>query len=59
MWGSGHQLNAELAVMWKSGQPNNFKGKDNCVYVRDGKMWDVPCDHSYEFVSQKIIAQGK
>ena len=60
VWDSGHQLSEDVAAMWKSGQPNGYKGRDaDCVYVRDGNMGDVPCKNAYESVCQKRISQGK
>ena len=58
VWDSGHQLTADVATMWEAGQPNNYKGRDDCVHVRDGTMWDVPCENTYEFVCQKRLSQG-
>ena len=58
VWGSGRQLSADVAAHWKSGQPNNYKGNDHCVNVRNSEMWDVPCNNTYRFVCQKRLNQG-
>ena len=55
VWDSGYILTPDVAAYWKSGQPNG-EDKENCVGVRDGEMWDVPCNKALRFVCQKRIS---
>ena len=53
VWESGRQLAAEVAAHWRSGQPDNHLLNDHCVVVREGEMYDYPCDNYLKFVCQK------
>ncbi|KAM6903124.1 C-type lection lectoxin-Enh3-like [Lycodopsis pacificus] len=50
MWSDG---SAVRFVYWRSGEPNNHKGKEDCVhtnYPHDLKWNDAPCSHTHPFV---------
>ena len=38
---------------WKRGEPNNWGGREDCIYVRGGQWQDVPCTGSYPFICKK------
>ena len=42
---------------WKSGEPNNVKGNENCVFMKRGGEWnDDPCDlNGYSFWEDKNL----
>ncbi|XP_017050032.1 accessory gland protein Acp29AB [Drosophila ficusphila] len=37
---------------WRAGQPNNFDGKQHCVDLLDGLMYDNKCDTQRYFICQ-------
>ncbi|XP_039502527.1 snaclec subunit A-like [Drosophila santomea] len=39
-------------MKWKSGQPDNKNGKQNCVALSKSRMYDRKCDHTYAFICQ-------
>ena len=55
IWESGRNLTLDVAAYWRSGQPNG-KTKENCVGVKDGEMWDIPCKNAMRFICQKRIS---
>ena len=47
-------------VNWKSGQPNNEEGGQDCakVHMKGNNLWsDDPCDNSHYFVCEKGIPE--
>ena len=42
---------------WKSGEPNNVKGNEDCVFMKRGGEWnDDPCDlNGYSFWEDKNL----
>ena len=55
IWETGHNLTADVATYWKSGQPNGQE-KENCVVVSKGKMYDARCSLTMRFICQKRIS---
>ena len=55
IWESGQNLTLDVAAYWRSGQPNGKK-KENCVGVKDGEMWDIPCKNPMRFICQKRVS---
>ncbi|KAK9517700.1 hypothetical protein VZT92_023046 [Zoarces viviparus] len=50
MWSDGSSANF---FFWHSGEPNNFKGREDCVHTNFGReiKWnDEPCSHRLQFV---------
>ncbi|EDW87285.1 C-type lectin domain family 4 member M [Drosophila yakuba] len=39
-------------MKWKSGQPDNFGGKQNCVGLHKSSMYDEYCDNTQAFICQ-------
>ena len=52
VWESTHNMSRGVAAHWESGQPNGGS-KENCVAVKNGEIWDVPCNKALRFVCQK------
>ena len=63
VWDSGHALSGEVAKHWSRGQPDNYKGGQDCGYIwkHDGKsgisngMNDRSCTTKAKFVCQKPL----
>ena len=63
VWDSGHALSGHVAKHWSKGQPDNWKGNQDCGYIwrHDGKsgisngMDDGGCTARMGFACQKRI----
>ncbi|XP_017071967.1 uncharacterized protein LOC108108426 [Drosophila eugracilis] len=40
---------------WKAGQPNNIEGKDNCVDIYNGYMFDSNCDEEEVYICEADV----
>ena len=39
---------------WRSGEPNDYGGNEDCMSIRvDGEWNDVPCQNSYLYICKK------
>ncbi|XP_016984603.2 accessory gland protein Acp29AB-like [Drosophila rhopaloa] len=41
-------------LKWESDQPNNLLGKDNCVDIYRGEMYDSECSKSQHFICEAV-----
>lgn len=47
-------------VNWKSGEPNNWAGFENCVEMqtRSGQWNDLPCNYNRQFICKKKMGEN-
>ncbi|CAH1233419.1 SCUBE3 [Branchiostoma lanceolatum] len=43
---------------WNRGEPNNHKGREDCVELRYGKWNDVPCSNGYRYICEIKLPPG-
>ncbi|KAI8041855.1 accessory gland protein Acp29AB-like [Drosophila gunungcola] len=41
-------------LKWKVGQPNNFQGRDHCVDIYNGEMYDTDCNDPEYFICEAV-----
>ena len=51
-WSDGSQLNL-LYHNWGPGEPNNYNGEEDCVTIRRGVWFDIPCVWKAQFICEK------
>ena len=44
VWGSGHALSGHVDKHWSKGQPDDYKGREDCglIWHNDGRSADIP-----------------
>ncbi|CAB3379314.1 Hypothetical predicted protein [Cloeon dipterum] len=54
-WGNGQRISTD---MWRLGQPDEFGvGKESCVYVYDGALYDEPCTDKNNVICEQPMYQ--
>ena len=39
---------------WGPGEPDNYAGIHDCLYISSGSWWDFPCYYNYRYICESV-----